>query len=294
MNHVFQFREINLTVISEVYALALDLSRRAKSNNFQEGLFQYIELKYPLNLRLSELSNLGLGEVCALMWLGRDYYEGMEASWSSLVSEGQSNDPDYISGKSILDKYITRGLNRLGLLSEFDSLRESYDESIFVRKKALNVSEFSSELYSYLSGNPEAIRLFSSSKFEQLIADILKGLGYEVHLTKQTRDGGRDILAYFSTPLGKILTVVECKKYAEDRPIGIDLIERFLYVLDRKDDASYGMLITTSRFSSEARKIENDRKFRLTLKDFDNLKEMIQSRGKYYDQNKSGLWLPKR
>ena len=40
---------------------------------------------------------------------------------------------------------------------------------------------------------PDDLRVINRRRFEELIAELFNGFGYEVELTQRTRDGGKDI-----------------------------------------------------------------------------------------------------
>jgi restriction system protein len=128
--------------------------------------------------------------------------------------------------------------------------------------------------------------------YEEIIAAILMDMGCDVQLTTATKDGGRDILAAFQTPFGKLLTIVECKRYKPERKIGIDLVERFLWVVDRNDKASFGLIATTSFFSADAQVIANNYRYRLKLKDFYDIREWIGKYGSWTKDDNSEIWIP--
>lgn len=157
----------------------------------------------------------------------------------------------------------------------------------------IRLAEINEELVKYLSSHPNLIYDLSPRRFEMLVAEILSDMGFEIRLTPETRDGGRDIFAVFKLPIGEILTIVECKRYKPDNKIGVDIIERFLYTLDRKDNASCGLIATTSFFTSEARGIEKGFPWKLKLKDFSALKEWTSQYGTWKKNTDSGLWVPK-
>ena len=50
-----------------------------------------------------------------------------------------------------------------------------------------------------LGANPELLKDLSRRLFEEVIAEVFHALGYEVELTKRTRDGGNDIIAIRTT-----------------------------------------------------------------------------------------------
>ena len=129
-----------------------------------------------------------------------------------------------------------------------------------------------------LRHQPSSIYDLPPRKFEELIADLLSDLGYEVELTPTTRDGGKDILAYMTTPHGKLLCLVEAKRYRRDRPIGVELV-RQLYGTLTDAEASSAMLVTTSSFSQDAMAFQQRHKYKLALRDYGHVVEWIAGYG---------------
>lgn len=130
-----------------------------------------------------------------------------------------------------------------------------------------------------LRRQPSSIYELPPRKFEELIAELLTDLGYEVELTPATRDGGKDILAYMTTPHGKLLCLVEAKKYRRDRHVGVELV-RQLYGTLIDADASSAMLVTTSSFSSGAKAFEQRHQYKLALRDYGSVIQWIEEYGK--------------
>lgn len=157
---------------------------------------------------------------------------------------------------------------------------------------AVSLSQINAELIAYVRKKPELLHDLSPRGFESLVAELLSDMGYEVQLTPQTRDGGRDLLAVFRVPHGEILTLVECKKFRRDRKVGIEIVERFLFTIREKDRASCGLIATTSSFSTEARALAGKYRWQLALRDFDMLKDWIAQYGSWARRSGTGLWLP--
>lgn len=140
-----------------------------------------------------------------------------------------------------------------------------------VKPRIMTVNE---ALVERLRSRPQAMLDLPPRKFEELIAELLDDLGYEVQLTPATRDGGKDILAYMTTPHGRLLCLVEAKRYRR-RPIGVELV-RQLYGTLADSDATSAMLVTTSSFRSGARDFQKRHPYRLELRDYDNIVEWIE------------------
>jgi hypothetical protein len=102
---------------------------------------------------------------------------------------------------------------------------------------AVEVDQLNREFFEHVSRHPHTLYSVTPRRFEEIVAAILKDMGCSIELTPETRDGGRDILASFNTPLGELLAIVECKRYTPGNMIGIDIVERFLWTIERTDKA---------------------------------------------------------
>jgi HJR/Mrr/RecB family endonuclease len=136
---------------------------------------------------------------------------------------------------------------------------------------AVLFSDVNEELKRYFAKYPDKLYELTSRKFEELIASILKDFGFDVELTKATRDGGRDIIAYIKNAVCSYMTYVECKKYSADNKVGVGIIREVAGVHHLRQP-NKSIIVTTSFFTKdaveEARKIEQQ----LELKDFDAIK----------------------
>lgn len=158
----------------------------------------------------------------------------------------------------------------------YDIDNESSDIIVAARPKLIAVTN---DLISKLKRNPEDIYKLTSRKFEELIAEILKDRGWEVELTKETRDGGKDIIAYRETDVGRLLCLVEAKKYRQDRPVGVSLI-RNLYGTLCDANATSGMMVTTSTFTQDAQTFQERHQYKLALRDYTHLVDWINCYGR--------------
>lgn len=184
----------------------------------------------------------------------------------------------------------------LGQLREIQFVLSSENETpqTQARKELLKVVDaINTELIKELSKNPKFLYELPPSRFEELVAELLRNMGYNIYITPKTRDGGRDILTIFEIPTGQLLTVVECKRFSPDRKIGPEIVQRLLWVSEHQDRASRAMVATTSFFTSGARTLENQYKWKLSLKDFDGVCEWLNDYGKWASKSTGGIWIPK-
>lgn len=72
-----------------------------------------------------------------------------------------------------------------------------------------------------------------------------------MELTKQTRDGGADIIAVRDDMGSHLKMLIEAKRYGPDKPVGVGMV-RELYAVRQLRHASKAVLATTSYFSKDA------------------------------------------
>lgn len=90
--------------------------------------------------------------------------------------------------------------------------------------------------------------------FEYLVAALFESMGYKAYVTKSSYDGGIDISAEKNELGKKEKIIIQCKRYTK-QTIGVENVRNLLGVIHDKK-ATKGILITTSKFSSESIKFE--------------------------------------
>jgi len=140
----------------------------------------------------------------------------------------------------------------------------------------VEIADLNEELIRYLARHPEMMHDLKPRTFEGLVAELFRDMGYEVVLTPQSRDGGMDMRAYRKEPFGTVLTVVECKRLGRDRKVSVGVVRSLVGVLGI-EQASHGVLATTSFFSPPALELQEQMPFRLSLNDYDDLVSWCKS-----------------
>lgn len=130
-------------------------------------------------------------------------------------------------------------------------------------------------LIEIIKRDPALIFGISPREFEELIAGIFNEQGFDVELTKQTRDGGRDIVA-----INKIMGVaekwiIECKRYAPANKVSVEVVQR-LYGVKMAEAANKAILATTSDFTRPARDFAKQHVWDLDLKAHHDIMEWIR------------------
>jgi HJR/Mrr/RecB family endonuclease len=146
----------------------------------------------------------------------------------------------------------------------FSSIRQNSE--IIIKTSA----EIWSETIAKLADNPVGLMELSPRKFEELVAELLIRENMHIRLTRKTKDGGIDIFAEVDTILGRHLYLVECKRYAKTNPVGVSIV-RSLYGVVESQNATKGIIITTSNFTRGSKTFSDSHKNRMDLKNYDSL-----------------------
>jgi restriction system protein len=122
-------------------------------------------------------------------------------------------------------------------------------------------------LIRWLGEKPDRLFQIEPRAFEQVVAELFWKQKYEVTLTPQTRDGGKDIYAVKRDSFADFLCIVECKRYAPDSPVDVDIV-RSLYGVQNAERAAMSIIATTSRFTADARKLHKKFDTQMALREY--------------------------
>jgi hypothetical protein len=134
--------------------------------------------------------------------------------------------------------------------------------------------QFGAEVLEFLRQCPEDLYRLNSREFEFFIADLFEGFGFEVELTCQSRDGGRDIVAIRHAVVNEKF-LIECKRYSPNKKVGIGIVQR-LHGVTAAEPATKGILATTSWFTAPASQHLSDHRWLLEGRDFDGLVNWLE------------------
>jgi hypothetical protein len=112
------------------------------------------------------------------------------------------------------------------------------------------------------------------------IAKVLEDSGFKVYKNFKTSQQVVDIYAILQTSMGDFGLVVACKNYDKDWEVGIDVLKE-MEVIGKKLKASKVAVVTSSGFSSQAKRYAEERKIKLI--DRNNLVTLAK---KYSNKNK--------
>ncbi len=111
------------------------------------------------------------------------------------------------------------------------------------------------ELIARLAEQPHHLYQLPPRAFEELVAKVFELYGFDVEVTQQSRDSGRDVIAISHDPT-RVKYLIECKRYAPTNKVGIAVVQRLHGVL-HGDCGTRAILATTSSFTKPAEEYMN-------------------------------------
>ncbi len=151
---------------------------------------------------------------------------------------------------------------------------ETDDEVLFEASIQIqSISAITDALIKYFARHPKEMRKMPPRRFEELVAELVSEFGFDVELTPATRDGGRDVIAV-KHDVFRTRHLIECKRYSKDNPVRVHEV-RALYGVLASENASQGVMVTTSRLTSDAQAFVETNRWRLESKELAGLKEWI-------------------
>lgn len=138
-----------------------------------------------------------------------------------------------------------------------------------------SVKLVSGELLRHVAKRPDLLFQLEPRQFEEFAAELFQRQGFEVTLTQQTRDGGKDLYLAKSDSLGSFRFAVECKRHAPDNPVRVDVIRSLQGVVSR-EMLTAGIVLTTSHFTRDAIEEARQTRYRMSLRDFTALRAALE------------------
>jgi restriction system protein len=111
--------------------------------------------------------------------------------------------------------------------------------------------------------------------FENLIGELLEGEGWTVKVTRQTRDGGIDLVAVrLDTVIGEIKSVWQAKKYGPANKVKLHEVRELSAIRDDQR-ATKAIMVTTSHLTKDAIEWVKRDIYRLSYRDKDYLERWL-------------------
>jgi restriction system protein len=242
------------------------ISELQKTMSFMDSHFRPMKSISSHIQKQNELINPSLRPYLSISTELQKYYQPIKQALPPYFQSGLAKDLQVINRISeILESSITDLFVFQYDIQEF--AKEEHEE-----EKLIELVDDTKTLLKNIYAQNSLIDVVDPREFEKIVAELLQYKGYDVHLTKRTKDGGYDIIAL--TKVGGIpfKLLAECKRHK--KTIGIDIIRSFCDVISR-EKANKGLIFTTSYFSPSAITRRNEMGALLELKNRDELIEWI-------------------
>lgn len=229
----------------------------ANISQFQKGLFDQLSWMTKLHSSTSAFRKIVESQNSIASLAFKNIEPSPMASYFESLKRIQSIDFSSIASKLEAD-YETLAFTEYDLLEDVEEEKQS---SIIIPK----IETIKQTIQSVYRDNSILFDI-DPRRFERLVAELLQSQGYQVELTKQTRDGGYDLMAIYQTDYHEFKMLVECKRYAQQRKVGIDIVRSFCDVINT-EQANKGLIVTTSTFTSGVKDRASEKGYLLDLAD---------------------------
>lgn len=131
-----------------------------------------------------------------------------------------------------------------------------------------------SDLIEIIKRDSSVIYDITDREFEELVAEVFYRNGFTVELTPPKRDGGKDVIATRNVDGVPVCFYIECKHFGAEHAVGVGIV-RSLAGVRAHDRVNKGIIVTTSKFTSVARRFAEEEKHLIQLMDLGDLLDMI-------------------
>jgi HJR/Mrr/RecB family endonuclease len=204
----------------------------------------------------------------------------IDKDWSYMImileEDGAYRPAEFAVSMESDEKAIETATTKMREIADIGKIEKNiYNSTLFDNKSKIVITDINEEIKKYFKKYPQRLYEITPRRFEELVASILKDMGFTVELTQATRDGGRDIIARIKNAVTEFLTYVECKRYAPDNKIDVGIIRQVTGVhYTRRPSKS--IIVTTSFFTKDARQEAKQIEQQLDLKDFNDIKRWLE------------------
>jgi HJR/Mrr/RecB family endonuclease len=202
-----------------------------------------------------------------------------------LFSYGSSKDPDRVQNLPFKPTLIKGPLKKgthpvvLALRRAIKAKlrKQNLDQKVIVPIEQ-SIVVINRRLIKAFKDDTELLRTIDPILFEEVVANLFEEEGYKIILTPPRSDGGKDIYAYKTDLLTQVKYLVECKRYVPPHKVDVG-VARQLYGVVQQEQASGGIIVTTSYFTQPARDFAKQVEYQLFLTDFDDLTQWFKRLG---------------
>jgi restriction endonuclease Mrr len=136
------------------------------------------------------------------------------------------------------------------------------------------VSFIDESLVRRLHENPKELQNIDRRVFEELIAELFFDRGYQVELTRKTKDGGVDVVAIKHRDFAERY-LIQCKRPEPRNSIGVEVVHQ-LYGVQSANKSTKAIIATTTRLTRGAKQFIEENKWHLDSMEYDDIHDWIR------------------
>lgn len=200
-----------------------------------------------------------------------------------IVTEAIFEEDAFNFDKSIYDPVAIQQLNFNTLFNWAVKVEADQDETEIYKI----LRHCTQQIIYCINDNRTGLNELEWRDIERVIAELFRGLGFEVVLTPSSKDGGKDVILNFEIKGKSVSYIIEIKHWRSKQLVGEKSLTEFFKVVT-KEKRQGGIFISTYGYVENA--IESLTKRKRKLLRFGD-KEKVFSLCNTYVKKKSGVWL---
>lgn len=175
-------------------------------------------------------------------------------------------------------------------VEDLNQYREVLQQFEISKYLDINKEKINEKIVNYLSLNPSDLEKLTHEKFEELVLHLIADMGFEIEVVNTISEIDRQLLAKLTTPLGTIVVLIHCE--INKKSIDLDVVERFMYSLEHKSNATYGIVVSTGSPTEKSIRMESTHKRRLQVHGLNTLIKWLEGYGGWKNIEEQNIWFP--
>lgn len=168
------------------------------------------------------------------------------------------------------------------------TMNSSVEENYIEKKVFVFIQSFVTRLIDCIPEDPEVMRQMEWFHMEEMLAELFRGLGFEVTLTRPSKDGGKDIILNCIIDSAEFSFLVEVKHWKNSTKVGKNHVRKFTSVVI-KENRQKGLFLSTYGFTNNYYEALTEKEMQVVnFGDGDKIIELC----KKYRKINEGIWLP--
>ena len=129
--------------------------------------------------------------------------------------------------------------------------RVEVGQPAYAREVTSLVRALSQKLVALVASDPAALDCLEWRDLERMMAEVMRGLGFDCELTASSKDGGKDLILNWTASTGEQSFLVELRHWRCGKRVGVTTVSDFVEVVVREKREG-GLVLSTSGYTADA------------------------------------------